>query len=277
MNETIVKEILLRAKKEVFTGNVGNSLTALKGEGVDFAEIKEYDYGDDVRKINWKATAKTSEVKVNVFHVERELNIVIAFMVSGSIQFGTIRLKQEVMAELLALLSFSALKNSDRLSTLFFSNHEEGFIKPTKNLGVVEDSVKEALGIEVLGKEADFAAFCDHVNSRFKSKSLILLIGDFYGEIDLSSIAHRHEIYALIVRDRFEENPTLDGDFTLVDPSTLGEEELYLSPGIAKEYATLLKDHDEKLYTHFLEHKIVHGKIYTDDDVYIRASQILKG
>ncbi len=277
MNETIVKEILLRAKKEVFTGNVGNSLTALKGEGVDFAEIKEYDYGDDVRKINWKATAKTSEVKVNVFHVERELNILIAFLASGSIQFGTIRLKQEVMSEVLALLGFSALKNSDRLSTLFFSDKEEGFIKPTKNLGVVEDTLREALSIDVLGKKVDFNAFCDYVNSRIKSKSLILLVGDFYGDVDLSAIAHRHEIYALIVRDRFEENPTLEGDFTFVDPSTLGEEELHLSSSIAKEYALVLKSHDEKIYAHFLEHKITYGKIYTDDDVYIRVAQILKG
>ena len=277
MNETIVKEILLRAKKEVFTGNLGNSLTALKGEGVDFAEIKEYDYGDDVRKINWKATAKTGEVKVNVFNVERELNIVIAFMVGGSINFGTVRLKQEVMAELLALLSFSALKNSDRLSTLFFSDKEEGFIKSTKNLGVVEDSLHQALGIDPLGKVSDYSAFCDYINARMKSKALILLIGDFYGDIDLSTIAHRHEIYALIVRDRFEEDPQLYGDFTLVDPSSFGEEEVYLNPSVTKEYRALIKSQDEQLYAHFLEHKIVHGKIYTDDDIYIRASQILKG
>jgi len=277
MIETIVKEILLRAKKEVFTGNLGNNLTAFKGDGIDFAEIKEYDYGDDVRKINWKATAKTGEVKVNVFNEERELNIIIAFMIDGGINFGTVRLKQEVMAELLALLSFSALKNADRLTTLFFSDSVESFMKPTKNLGVVEDSVRTALTTDPIGKRADFEAFCHYLNSTTRQKSMVLLISDFYGEIDLSSIAHRHQIYALMVRDRFEEAPLLEGEYTLVDPTTLQGEDLYLNKSVVRAYEAALKQRDEKLYEHFLEHKITYGKIYTDEDIYVRASQILKG
>ncbi len=277
MIETVVKEILLRAKKEVFTGNLGNNLTAFKGDGIDFAEIKEYDYGDDVRKINWKATAKTGDVKVNVFNEERELNIVVAFLINGGIQFGTVKLKQEVMAELLALLSFSALKNSDRLTTLFFSEEVDSFIKPTKNLGVVEDSVRMALEIDPIGKRTDFEAFCHYLNSTIKQKSIVLLIGDFYGDIDLSTIAHKHQIYALIVRDRFEEQPLLEGEFTLIDPVGLKGEDIYLNKSVVKAYEEAVKEHDAKLYEHFLEHKITYGKIYTDEDVYVRASQILKG
>ncbi len=277
MIETLVKEILLRAKKEVFTGNLGNNLTAFKGDGIDFAEIKEYDYGDDVRKINWKATARTGDVKVNVFNEERELNIIVAFMVSGTINFGTVRFKQEVMAELLALLSFSALKNSDRLATLFFSDKPEYFIRPTKNLGVVEDSLREALSVDPIGKKSDFDAFCSYLNATTRQKSMVLLIGDFYGEVDLSTIAHRHQIYALIVRDRFEEMPSLEGEFTLVDPVTGKGEEMVLNSTVAKRYADMLKTHDDAMFEHFLEHKITYGKIYTDEDLYVRASQILKG
>ena len=277
MIETLVKEILLRAKKEVFTGNLGNTLTAFKGEGIDFAEIKEYDYGDDVRKINWKATAKTGNVKVNVFNEERELNIIVAFMVDGGINFGTVRLKQEVMAELLALLSFSALKNADRLTTLFFSSEVESFIKPTKNLGVVEDSLRTALDINPVGKRADFDAFCTYLNSTTRQKSMVLLISDFYGNIDLSSIAHKHQIYALIVRDRFEESPSLEGEFSLVDPVNIQAEDIFLNKSVVKAYEKVLRENDAKLYEHFLEHKITYGKIYTDEDIYVRASQILKG
>ncbi len=277
MIETLVKEILLRAKKEVFTGNLGNNLTAFKGDGIDFAEIKEYDYGDDVRKINWKATARTGDVKVNIFNEERELNIIVAFMVSGSINFGTVRLKQEVMAELLALLSYSALKNSDRLATLFFSDRQEYFIRPTKNMGVVEESLREALTIDPIGKKGDFDAFCSYLNATTRQKSMVLLIGDFYGEVDLSTIAHRHQIYALIVRDRFEEMPLLEGEFTLVDPVTGKGEEMVLDGTVAKRYADMLKAHDDAMFEHFLEHKITYGKIYTDEDLYVRASQILKG
>ncbi len=277
MIETLVKEILLRAKKEVFTGNLGNTLTAFKGDGIDFAEIKEYDYGDDVRKINWKATAKTGEVKVNVFNEERELNIIVVFMIDGGINFGTVRLKQEVMAELLALLSFSALKNSDRLSTLFFSDTPEHFFKPTKSMGVVEDSVRKALQIDPVGKRADFEAFCHYLNATTRQKSMILLISDFYGDIDLSSIAHRHQIYALMVRDRFEEMPLLEGEYTFVDPVTLEGEEIVLDRNVVNAYQKALAQNDQKLYEHFLEHKITYGKIYTDEDIYVRASQILKG
>ncbi len=275
--ERVAREILLRAKKEVFTGNLGNTLTAFKGDGIDFAEIKEYNFGDDVRKINWKATAKTGDVKLNVFNEERELNIIVAFMLSGSIRFGTVRLKQEVMAELLAMLSFSAIKNADRLTTLFFSDGMEHFVKPTKNSGVVEDTLRVALDSDPIGKRADFDAFCHYLNSTTRQKSIVLLIGDFYGDIDLSTIAHRHQIYALIVRDRFEEYPDLEGEFTLVDPVTLEGSELVMSRAVAQKYHAMRNAEDEKLYEHFLEHKITHGKIYTDEDIYVRASQILKG
>lgn len=277
MNEHIVREILLRARKEVFTGNLGNTLTPFKGDGIDFAEIREYNYGDDVRKINWKATARTGDVKLNVFNEERELNIIVLFMLSGSINFGTVRLKQEVMAELLALLSFSALKNSDRLSTLFFSDKVEGYLKPTKNLGVVEDSLRMALEYDPVGKRADFDAFCHYLNSTTRQKSMVLLIGDFYGEIDLSTIAHRHQIYALIVRDRFEEEPKLEGALRLVDPVTMKDAEVVLNRSMLREYSKQVAAGDARLYEHFLEHKIIYGKIYTDEDLYLRAAQILKG
>ncbi len=277
MIETLVKEILLRAKKEVFTGNLGNTLTAFKGDGIDFAEIREYNYGDDVRKINWKATAKTGDVKLNVFNEERELSIIVAFMLSGTINFGTVRLKQEVMAELLALLSFLAIKNADRLSTLFFSDDVVKFIKPTKSMGVVEESLREALTLDPIGKRADFEAFCTYLNATTRQKSMILLISDFYGEIDLSTIAHRHQIYALMVRDRFEELPQIEGEFTLVDPVSGQSVSAELSPAVAQAYQQMVRAQDEKLYAHFLEHKITYGKIYTDEDLYVRASQILKG
>jgi len=276
MDAQIAKEIILRAKKAVFTGNLGNNLTAFKGDGIDFAEIKEYNFGDDVRKINWKATAKTGQTKLNVFNEERELNIVVAFLVDGGINFGTSALKQEVMAEILALVIYSAIKNGDRLNTLFFSDKLEGFIKPSKNLGVVQEAVYRALEIEPLGKSCNMQEFVNYINSTIKKRSLIVLIGDFYGDIDLSQIAHRHQVYALIVRDRFEEMPNIDGDYTLIDPSSLKATQSELNSNIAKAFNNELKAKDQKLYEHFLEHEIGYGKIYTDEDVYVRAVQIFK-
>ncbi len=277
MDETIYKEILLKARKEVYTGNLGNSITAFKGDGLDFNEIKEYEHGDDIRRINWNATAKGMHVKTNVFNEERELNILIAFMVSGSINFGSVRLKQDVMAEVMTMLSFSAMKNHDRLSTLFFSDKAEQFFRPSRNIGAIDETLRYALDIDALSHTADFDAFCDYVNMTLKRRSLIFVVSDLYGEVDLSAIAHKHEVYALMVRDRFEESPRMQGEFDLVDPSTLGSGEFHLSKSVAKRYEALLKKHDERLYEHLLEQGIVYGKIYTDEELFLRLTEILKG
>lgn len=275
MNQ-VAQEIILRAKKDVFSGNLGEHLTTFKGDGLDFREIRDYDHGDDIRKINWKATAKGGGVKTNVFNEERELNIVLAFMVSGSINFGSVKLKQEVIAEILALLSFSALKGHNRLQSQFFSDKSELFFEPTKRETIIYNIVESAIETDSLGKEVNYKKFCDFINSVVRQKSLIFMIGDFYGDIDLSDIAHKNEVYALIVRDRVEENPILHGLFDLIDPNSLDSKEINLNRDTSKEYKKLIKEHDSKIYEHFVEHQITFGKIYTDEDIFLRLSEIIK-
>ncbi len=275
--QQVAKEILLRAKKDVFSGNLGNHLTTFKGDGLDFREIRDYDYGDDIRKINWKATAKGNGLKTNVFNEERELNIVIAFMLSGSLHFGSVKLKQEVATEIMALLAFSSIKNDNRLQSVFFEKRIEKFFEPTKNDAIVYQLVENAIEYDCLGKEVSYKAFCDFVNGVVKQKSLIFIVGDFYGDVDLSEIAHKNEVYAIVVRDRLEENPILNGEFELVDPNSLNSEDITLNKEIAKEYKRLIENHDRELREHFLQHQISFGKIYTDEDIYIRLSEIIKG
>ena len=275
--QQVAKEILLRARKDVFSGNLGNHMTTFKGDGLDFREIRDYDHGDDIRKINWKATAKGNGLKTNIFNEERELNIVIAFMLSGSLHFGSVKLKQEVVAEILALLSFSTLKNSNRLQSLFFDHKIVKFFEPTKSESIVYDILDHATTIECIGREVNYQAFCDFVNSVVKQKSLIFMIGDFYGDIDLSEIAHKNEIYAIVVRDRLEEYPLINGEFELFDPNTLNSGEISINKKVAKAYQKLIIEHDQQLKAHFLQHQITFGKIYTDEDIYIRLSEIVKG
>ena len=275
--QQVAKEILLRAKKDVFSGNLGNHLTTFKGDGLDFREIRDYDYGDDIRKINWKSTAKGNGLKTNVFNQERELNIVIAFMLSGSLHFGSVKLKQEVATEIMALLAFSSIKNDNRLQSVFFEKKIEKFFEPTKNDAIVYQLVENAIEYDCLGKEVSYKAFCDFVNGVVKQKSLIFIVGDFYGDVDLSEIAHKNEVYAIIVRDRLEENPILNGEFELVDPNSLNSKDITLNKEIAKEYKRLIENHDRELREHFLQHQVSFGKIYTDEDIYIRLSEIIKG
>ena len=274
--ENLAREIILRAKKDVFGSSIGDFVAPFKGDGLDFAEINDYHLGDDVKKINWKASAKSNSLKVNVFNEARELNIILIFMISGSINFGSVKLKQDVIAEILAILAYSSLKNKNRLWTLFFDNKELELFLPTKSEAIVYEIIKSTLNINVIGKKADFKNLCDYINTKFKQKSLIFLISDFYEKIDLSQIAHKNEVYALMIRDRLEEYPLLDGEFELVDGTNLRSNEFVLNKQVAKKYQKLLFKHDEKLIEHFLKHGINYGKIYTDDDLFLKLSSILK-
>jgi len=272
-----LQEIIIRAKKDVFGGNIGDTLTTFKGDGLDFREIREYEIGDDVKKINWKSTAKTNSTKVNVFNVDRELNIVVAFLVSGSIHFGTVRFKQEVISEISAILSYSTIKNNNLLSSLIFSNKDEIFYPPSKSEASVYNVAKSIFEFDCLEKDVDYEAFCNHINSTVKQKSIVFVIGDFYGDIDLNSIAYKHEVYALIVRDRFEEYPYISGEYDFVSPIDFGSTFINMDINIAKNYQKLVLQNDEELYEHFEQHQITAGKIYTNDDIYSKLAQIIKG
>lgn len=269
------QEILIKTRRNIFGQNAGGSPSLFSGNGLDFKELREYEIGDDVRKLNWKVTAKAGRPFVNLFNEERELNIVVAFMVSGSIYFGTKRFKQELMAEILALISYSGIKNDDRLSTLFFSDKEEFFMPPTKKMGALHITLEKALGLDPLGKESDFSAFVHYVNQRIKRRSLIFVVGDFYGDVDLS-LLNKHELFAVMVRDRFEEEPKLFGEMELVDPGTMQNDAFMLSPKVMADYKKALDAHDRKLEMHFQQQRIRHTKIYTDEEPFVKLSTLFR-
>lgn len=270
------REILVKTRRKIFSQNLGNNATAFVGNGLDFSELREYHFGDDVRKINWKATAKATTPYINLFTEERELNVVLAFMSGGSIYFGTKRMKQEVMAEVLALLGYSVMKNSDNMTTLFFSNKEEYFRKATKNIAALNEIIPDALSLDVLDKEVDYDAFSDYLLSRVKQKSILFIIGDFYEKIDLSLLAAKHEIYAIIIRDHFEEAPQLSGDLTLLDPSTMRENSLDIDSAMLTRFKAEIEKRDNELYAHFKAHDIRYTKIYTDEDPFFKLNNLVR-
>jgi uncharacterized protein (DUF58 family) len=280
ISDAKAKEIVLRAQKDVFGGNIGDNITTFKGDGLDFCEIREYQDGDDIRKINWKATAKSSnpnDVKVNVFNQERELNIQVVFLASGSMEFGSVKFKQEVATEVLALLSFSALKNNNRLQILFYDDDIIKHYPPSKNDFVVYDSVSSMLELDCLGKSIDYSSLCDYINSTSKAKSLVFLIGDFYDtDIDLSQISHQHEVYTINIRDRFEEYPYISGQYNLKDTNTLDNTNIFMDKSLAQKYQKTVIQNDNIINEHFVNHQIKSGKIYTSDEIYLRLSQIIK-
>ncbi len=268
--------LLIKTRRRLFGQNVGNNISAFKGNGIDFAELKEYSYGDDVRKINWKVTAREQKPYINVFNEERELNIVIGFLLSGSIYFGSYRQKQEVMAEVLGLLSFSALKNSDKVTTLFFDETPVRFFKPTKSQKSATAALEYALSVDVLGKRGDAGALAEYLLKSVKERSIVLLVGDFYDMPDLSYLGAKHETYAVVVRDRFEEEPELFGEYELVDPVTGADSRLELDESVIAAYRREIERHDEELFLHFRKNRIAYTKIYTDEDPFTKLREMLK-
>jgi len=270
------KEIVIKTKKRLFGANIGNNVSIFQGNGLDFSEIKEYSIGDDVRKINWKVTAKTQKPFINVFNEERELNIVTLFAISGNIYFGSIKQKQEVMSEVLSIIAYSAIKNSDKLTSIFFSNKIEHTFKPTKSIKMLYPIVEKAITINPLGKEADYKKIEDFLLNFLKQKSIIFIIGDFFESPDLTNLAAKHEVYAIVVRDKFEEEPKFDDEIILSDPKTLKDYEVFAQKSVVDEFKKEIEKKDKKLYEHFLKNKIGFCKVYTNEEPFDKLLNLFR-
>lgn len=271
-----VKKIILKTKKQVFGDMLGNNASLFHGEGFEFAELREYMYGDDVRKIDWKTTAKLGKPFVKVYREERELNVVISTMLNGSTYFGTVRQKSDYIAELVAILGFSAVRNSDLFSYLNFADKLYHHSRPSKKLFAVSKETEVAFGFDPLGKQGNFSAWTDTIYRRVKKKSLLFLISDFVGDIDLRLLAKKHDLFVVIVRDRFEENPSELGYLRLVDTENGTSYEGDINAGTIHAYQKALRENDQKLYKQFKEHGIRHVKLFTDEDPLIKIMRRMR-
>ncbi len=260
------KRILLKTRKQVYGDMLGNNASLFQGEGFEFAELREYVYGDDVRKIDWKTTAKLGKPFVKVYKEERELNVVVVTMLGGSMYFGTVKQKSEVAAEVAATLGFSAVKNADLFSHILFADKLYSLSKPSKKLFAVHKAVDEILAFEPLGKVGEYQAMVEMLNNRLRKKALLFIISDFVGEIDLKLLSKKHDLFAVMVRDRFEEDPSDLGYLRLVDMETKQSFEGNIDAGALKAYKKALLRNDEKLYKQFRKQGIRFAKIYTHED-----------
>lgn len=272
-----IKKLLLKARKQVFGEMLGNNASLFQGEGFEFTELREYVYGDDVRKIDWKTTAKLGKPFIKIYREERELNVVTAVMMGGSTYFGTVKQKSDVMAELVALLGFSAVKNADLFSSIIFADKLYGMTKPNKKFFAVQDAVTKMQEFTMLGKPSLYREFSDTLYKRIKRKSLLFIISDFVGEVDLALLSKKHDVVALVVRDRFEENPEALGHMRLMDMENERSFEGMVGNAELKGYKKALALNDEKLYAHFKRSAVRYTKIYTDEEPYLKLAKLLGG
>ena len=186
----------------------GEYHSAFKGRGMSFSEVREYQYGDDIRNIDWNVTARFDKPYIKVFEEERELTVIILVDVSGSLDFGSEETtKRDFVTEIAACLSFSAISNNDKIGVIFFSDIIEKFIPPKKGRQHILRIIRELLTFQPQGKGTDAAMALQYLTSVIKKRSTVFMISDFACPdfSDALRIAgHKHDLLALNVYDKRE-------------------------------------------------------------------------
>ena len=208
----------------------GQYHSAFKGRGMAFSEVREYQYGDDIRDIEWNVTARFGKPYVKVFEEERELTVMLLVDVSGSLEFGSIRQTQrQMLTEIAATLAFSAIQNNDKIGVVFFSDRIEKFIPPKKGRKHILYIIRELLEFQPQSRRTDVAQAVEFLTQVMKRRCTAFVLSDFVDEKDfrlpLTIAARKHDVIALQVYDRrLQELPDV-GLMSVCDAET-GEEML---------------------------------------------------
>lgn len=277
MNHNL-RKILIKTKREVFSENIGNNSTLLKGEGYDFLELKEYEYGEDIKNIDWVISAKFKKPYVKVFHAQRELNISIVPILTGSVYFGTKKFKQELITEICSILAYSCIKQSDPFSSYIANENLQLLTKKSKRNFAVNKMCEEIFNYKSIGKQQKIKTICEELFLKIKKRSTIFLIGDFFDikELDLRTLNKKHEIIVIIVRDRFEEKPANLGNVNLVDPANGYNFDGNINNSLIKKYEKTVKENDHYLYEHLQKCSIRFVKIYTHEEPLAKLLRLMR-
>lgn len=207
-------ELLKRVRQiEIKTKGLSNNIfageyhSAFKGRGMAFAEVREYQYGDDIRDIEWNVTARFNKPFVKVFEEERELTVMLCVDVSGSLEFGSnVQTKRRMQTEIAATLAFSAIQNNDKIGVIFFSDRIEKFIPPKKGRRHILYIIRELLEFKPESNRTDVACAVEYLTSVIKRRCTAFLLSDFIDDKDFRqplTIANRkHDVVAVQVYDR---------------------------------------------------------------------------
>ena len=266
MNQAL-KALQLKARHQVYTLLSGHNLSKLHGEGYDFSELREYQMGDDIRKINWTITAKLGKPYIKELHANRELSVVVAALMDGSLYFGVGNAKQTKLTEVATILGYAAQQNADLFTGISYEQNQINTTPPTKQLYHIEQFSKTLFEASLLGTKVDYNTSVQDLFKRVHKPSLIFVIGDFLEEVDLSLLAQKHEVIAIIIRDREEESPKKLGEVTLSSPQSNTKIDTYFGKKSIEKYLARLQENDEKLIEHFSRYDIRYVKIFTDDEV----------
>lgn len=217
-----VSELVKRVRHiEIKTRSLSNNVfageyhSAFKGRGMSFAEVREYQIGDDVRDIDWNVTARTNRPHIKIYEEERELTVMMLVDVSGSLNFGSeLRTQRELVTEIAATIAFSALQNNDKVGMVLFSNKVEKYIPPKKGRKHILYLIRELLNFEPTQHNTDISCGLEFLMQVQRRHSIVFLLSDFIDtpsfEKQLSIATHKHDIVGVKVYDqRMKELPNV--------------------------------------------------------------------
>lgn len=271
------RQLLLKARRQIIGDRIGNNPSLFRGEGFDFIELREYVAGDDTRHIDWNVTAKMGRPYVKVFREERELNVLTVALLGGGLYFGSKKFKIESVAEVVALIGYSAVANGDVYGHCNYSETLRDEIPPAKKRFSVQQSVESVLGAEILHRRVDINHAAKELYRRTKRRSLIVMVGDFFDIPDLRLLARKHEVVAIVVRDRAEEKPAPMGFTALIDPESGAVLEGDFNERSIKRYSERVRSHDSELFETFRRHGIRATKLYTDGSAVVTLRRLFEG
>ncbi len=208
-SELIKKVRKIEIKTRGLSHNIfaGQYHSAFKGRGMSFSEVREYQYGDDVRDIDWNVTARFNKPYIKVFEEERELTVMLIVDLSESLGFGTsVTTKRDMLTEIAATIAFAAIQNNDKIGVIFFTDRVEKFIPPQKGRKHILYIIRELLNFEPQGSGTDIKAPLEFLTNALKKKCTAFLLSDFISNSDYRNamtIANRkHDVVAIQVYDR---------------------------------------------------------------------------
>ncbi len=249
----------------------GEYHSAFKGKGMTFSEVREYQYGDAIRDIDWNVTARFNHPYIKIFEEERELTVMLLVDVSGSKNFGTqSQYKQELMTEVAAVLSFSAIKNNDKIGVILFSDKIEKFIPPQKGRKHILRIIKELLDIEPESNKTDIAGALEFLTNAIKKRSIGFVISDFIDSDfkDALTIANRkHDIVGLRIFDKRETSIPNMGLVKMLDAETGAFKWVdTASKRVRNTYAEWWHNHSAKLKQTFKSSGVDYASVATGED-----------
>ena len=280
-----VRKIEIRTKALSHQIFAGEYHSAFKGRGMAFSEVREYQYGDDVRNMDWNVTARMRAPYIKVFEEEREMTVVLLVDVSRSGLFGTqTRTKRELLAEIAAVLSFSAILNNDKVGALFFSDHVEKFIPPKKGRSHLLHIIREMLELQPTSDGTDIGAALQFLTGAIKKKCTAFLLSDMLDadasgkpryEDALKVAAGRHDLSVIKVFDPRERSLVPVGLINIKDSET--GRSAWVNTGSAatrraySQWFSTLASAEQQLFNRY---KVDHVEIATDSD-YVKGLMAL--